>query len=51
MGIVPTLSDGALYVLGIVMFIGRLGPLSIGMLIGKPDRGGLKFPTANVMIG
>lgn len=51
MGLSPVLSDGALYVLAIVMFIGRLGPLSIGVLFGQPDRSGLKFPQANVMIG
>lgn len=52
MGIVPTLSDGALYVLAIVMFIGRLGPLSLGlMFIKQNNNSGLKFPTANIMIG
>ena len=51
MGIVPSLSDAALYVLAVVMFIGRLGPLSIGMMFGSPDRTGIKFPPANIMIG
>ena len=51
MGIVPSLSDAALYVLAVVMFIGRLGPLSIGMMFGSQDRTGIKYPTANIMIG
>ncbi len=51
MGIVPTLSDGALYVLGIVMFIGRLGPLSIGLMFTKQENTGIKYPYANIMIG
>ncbi|MCH5166116.1 MAG: Trk family potassium uptake protein [Clostridiales bacterium] len=51
MGIVPNLSNAALYVLAVVMFIGRLGPLSIGMMFGSQDRSGIKFPNANIMIG
>lgn len=51
MGIVPELSKAALYVLGVVMFIGRLGPLSIGLMLSKKDKSGLKFPPANIMIG
>ncbi len=51
MGIVPSLSDAALYVLAVVMFIGRLGPLSIGMMFGKHESTGIKFPAANIMIG
>lgn len=51
MGIVPTLSSPALYVLAVVMFIGRLGPLSIGLMFGKQAKSGLKFPPANIMIG
>lgn len=51
MGIVPSLSGSALYVLAVVMFIGRLGPLSIGPMFARQDRSGLKFPPANIMIG
>lgn len=51
MGIVPGLSNAALYVLAVVMFIGRLGPLSIGLMFSKQERTGLKFPPANIMIG
>lgn len=51
MGIVPSLTDAALYVLAVVMFIGRLGPLSIGMMFGSQERSGIKYPNANIMIG
>lgn len=51
MGIVPSLSDAALYVLAVVMFIGRLGPLSLGLMISNQKKSGLKYPTSNIMIG
>ncbi|MDE6028995.1 MAG: Trk family potassium uptake protein [Clostridiales bacterium] len=51
MGIVPSLSDAALYVLAVVMFIGRLGPLSIGLMISNQKKSGIKYPTSNIMIG
>ncbi|MDE6294423.1 MAG: hypothetical protein K2L88_07370, partial [Clostridiales bacterium] len=51
MGIVPSLSDAALYVLSVVMFIGRLGPLSLGLMISNQKKSGLKYPTSNIMIG
>lgn len=47
----PTVNIPSLYVLELVMFIGRLGPLSIGLMFVKQDRTGLKFPPANLMIG
>lgn len=51
MGIVPSLSDAALYVLAVVMFIGRLGPLSFGLMFIKQKKSGIKYPPANIMIG
>lgn len=51
MGMSPVYSSAALYVLAIIMFIGRLGPLSIGMIFTKRDTSSLKYPTANIMIG
>ncbi len=52
MGIVPSLSNAALYVLAVVMFIGRLGPLSLGlMLLKQNSKSGIKYPPANIMIG
>ncbi len=50
-GICPTISIAARYLLIIVMFIGRLGPLSIGMIFAKRDNSSLKYPSANLMIG
>lgn len=51
MGLSPTLSAPGLFVLAITMFIGRLGPLSVGMIFAKRDRSSLKYPSANIMIG
>lgn len=51
MGIVPGLSAGALYTLAVVMFVGRLGPLSVVLMFARQDKSGLKFPPANIMIG
>lgn len=51
MGLSPTYSDAALYVLTVLMIIGRLGPLSIGMIFTKRDTCTIKYPTANIMIG
>lgn len=51
MGLSPTYSSGALYILSIIMLIGRLGPLSIGMIFAKRDNSSLKYPSVNIMIG
>lgn len=50
-GICQTLSPVALYTLIIVMFIGRFGPLSIGLMFPKNNQSDLKFPNAGIMIG
>ena len=47
----PNISNTALYVLSVVMFIGRLGPLSVGMIFAKQDRSTLKYPASSLMIG
>lgn len=44
-------SSAALMILSVIMLIGRLGPLSIGMIFAKPDNTNIKYPTANLMIG
>lgn len=44
-------SPAALMVLAVIMIIGRLGPLSIGMIFTKRDKSSLKYPSANIMIG
>lgn len=51
MGICPALSVGAKFMLILIMFVGRLGPLSIGMIFSKRDTLNIKYPSANIMIG
>ena len=51
MGLSPTYSSGALYVLAVIMLIGRLGPLSIGTIFTKRDNTTIKYPSASIMIG
>lgn len=46
-----TYSSSALTVLAVIMTIGRLGPLSIGMIFVKPDNSSIKYPSTNIMIG
>lgn len=50
-GICGSLSDTSLLLLVLIMFIGRLGPLSVGLIFAKQDKSGIKFPHANIMIG
>lgn len=51
MGAAPHLSAGALYIQAVVMLIGRIGPMSVGMIFVKKDQDKLKYPNANIMIG
>lgn len=51
MGTIPSMSPYALYILAVIMLIGRLGPLGVGMIFTKQDRSSLKYPSANIMIG
>ncbi len=44
-------SPAALAILAVIMTIGRLGPLSIGMIFVKRDTAKIKYPSANIMIG
>lgn len=50
-GICPTLSALAKINLVLIMFVGRLGPLSIGTIFVKHDTDNIKYPSANIMIG
>ena len=50
-GVTGELHDGSLLVLSILMFIGRLGPLSLAYLIATPQQSRLKHPTAHIQIG
>lgn len=52
-GITTSLSAGSALTLCITMFIGRLGPITIGMAImrGNKHRPKLKYPDAKILIG
>jgi len=52
MGITSKLSDVGKFVLSITMFIGRVGPLTIGMaLIGRLNHLGFKYPEETMHVG
>lgn len=51
MGVAPIYSPAALYVLIVLMIVGRLGPLSIGMIFVRRDNTSIKYPNGNIMIG
>ncbi len=51
MGAAPYLSYGALYIQAVIMLIGRIGPMSVGMIFVKTDKSTIKYPDANIMIG
>lgn len=50
-GATGELHDGSLLVLCLLMFTGRLGPLTLAYLIATPKKSRLKHPTANIQIG
>lgn len=50
-GICPTLTTFAKIIFVLVMFIGRLGPLSIGLIFAKHVTANIKYPSASIMIG
>ena len=50
-GAAPYLSYGALYIQAVIMLIGRIGPMSVGMIFVKTETSSLKYPNANIMIG
>ncbi len=51
MGAAPYFSAGALYIQAVIMLIGRIGPMSVGMIFVKTDKDSLKYPNATIMIG
>ena len=53
LGITPFLSAMGKACIGILMFIGRIGPLTMVLAIGetKASRGGLNYPDGRIMIG
>lgn len=50
-GITPYLATGSKWILIITMFVGRLGVISLGMFIRHQTPDGIKYPSANIMIG
>ncbi len=51
-GVTPTLSTGGRIVIIVLMFIGRVGPLTLAaILLGKSARPRLHYPEEDVMIG
>ena len=53
LGITPFLSAIGKICIGLLMFIGRIGPLTMVLAIGetKASRGGLDYPDGRIMIG
>ena len=50
-GATGELHDGSLFVLSLLMYTGRLGPLTLAYLIATPKKSRLKHAIANIQIG
>ncbi|WAU72156.1 TrkH family potassium uptake protein [Acinetobacter sp. TR11] len=50
-GVTGELHDGSLFVLSLLMYTGRLGPLTLAYLIATPKKSRLKHANANIQIG
>lgn len=50
-GITPQLNNSSLFVLSLLMYAGRLGPLTLAYLIATPKKSRLKHPSADIQIG
>lgn len=50
-GLTGQLSDASLCVLMMLMFAGRLGPLTLAYLIATPKKSRIKHPTTDIQIG
>ncbi len=50
-GITPSLSDAGRWVLVLLMFLGRVGPISLTLAVGERRPPALEFPEERVMIG
>ena len=50
-GVTDELHNGSLFVLSVLMFTGRLGPLTLAYLIATPKKSRLKHANANIQIG
>jgi len=52
MGITPKLTDGGKTVMAVLMFLGRVGPLTVALAIGTRNRGvRYKYAEESVMVG
>ena len=53
LGITPLLSSGGKLALVLVMFIGRVGPLTLALALGQKnkDKGNVDYPEGRIMIG
>ncbi|HSF30619.1 MAG TPA: TrkH family potassium uptake protein [Candidatus Tectomicrobia bacterium] len=52
MGLTPSLTAAGKVIIIIVMFIGRIGPLTMAVALGEqPDRARYAYPTERVMVG
>lgn len=50
-GITSELQPASLFILMLLMFAGRLGPLSLAYLLATPKKSRLKHPTTDIQIG
>jgi len=52
MGLTPQLTAAGKVIILVVMFIGRIGPLTMGLALGeRQDRARFTYPTERVMVG
>lgn len=50
-GVTGELQPASLIVLMLLMFAGRLGPLTLAYLIATPQKSRLKHPNADIQVG
>lgn len=50
-GITSELSSGSLFILTLLMFTGRLGPLTLAYLIATPNKTRIKHPSTTIHVG
>jgi trk system potassium uptake protein len=52
MGLTPSLTAAGKLIIIVVMFIGRIGPLTMALALGeRHDRDRFAYPTEGVMVG
>jgi trk system potassium uptake protein TrkH len=51
-GVTPELSTGGKLLITLLMYLGRIGPLTMGLALSKSlRRGRISYPDARIMIG